>query len=131
VLVSATIADGPPNRVIEEAIAGELELVLQELVLEELDRVLTDKLGFDRRRRLEAQHRARGAAIAIRPAPSTVAPVTGDAADDTILAVAVEAAAVALVTGDRRHLLPLEEHRGVRLLTPQALLSELRAPGRS
>lgn len=130
-LVSATIADGPPNRVIEEAIAGELELVLPELVLEELDRVLADKLGFDRRRRLDAQQRARRAAVAIRPAPSTVVRVTGEAADDAILAVAVEAGAVALVTGDRRHLLPLEAHRGVRLLAPQALLAELRARGRS
>jgi hypothetical protein len=32
-----------------------------------------------------------------------------------------------LVTGDRRHLLPLGEHHGVRALTPQAALADLRA----
>lgn len=120
------IADGPPNRVVEEAFAGRVELLLPELVLEELDRVLTDKLGFDPRRRLEARERAIRAAVAVRPTPSAVARVTGDPADDAILAFAVATAASVLVTGDRRHLLPLEEHRGVRLLTPQGFLAELR-----
>jgi predicted nucleic acid-binding protein len=31
-----------------------------------------------------------------------------------------------LVTGDRRHLLPLGEYCGVGILTPQAFLAELR-----
>ena len=30
-----------------------------------------------------------------------------------------------VVSGDRRHLLPIREHRGIRILTPQALLAEL------
>lgn len=53
--------------------------------------------------------------------------VTGDRADDTSLACAVSARVDVLVTGDHRHLLPLGEHEGVRLMTPQALLAELRA----
>lgn len=32
-----------------------------------------------------------------------------------------------LVSGDRRHLLPVVEHHGVRILTPQTLLAELRS----
>jgi predicted nucleic acid-binding protein len=32
-----------------------------------------------------------------------------------------------LVTGDRKHLLPLGEYERVRILTPQAVLAELRA----
>jgi len=50
VLVSALIADGPPSRLLEEAIDGRIELVLPELVLDELLRVLTVKLGFDEER---------------------------------------------------------------------------------
>lgn len=60
------------------------------------------------------------------PAAERVDEVSGDPADDAILASAVEAAADVLVTGDRKHLLPLGEHGGVRIMTPQALLSELR-----
>jgi predicted nucleic acid-binding protein len=52
--------------------------------------------------------------------------VTGDPGDDLILACAVQAGVDAVVSGDRRHLLPVGEHRGVRIVTPQALLAELR-----
>ena len=126
VLVSALIADGPPSRLLEEAIDGRLELLVPELVLAELERVLTDKLGFE----AQQVHAARAllAQVAIEePAPTQfVEAITGDPVDDAILACAVEARADVLATGDRKHLLPVGEHRGVRLMTPQALLAELR-----
>jgi hypothetical protein len=36
-----------------------------------------------------------------------------------------------LVSGDRPHLLPVGEHRGIRIITPQALLAELAGGGSS
>lgn len=57
-----------------------------------------------------------------------VEPVTSDPDDNLILACAVQTDVEVLVSGDRRHLLPLGKHRGVRVLTPQGLLAELRAP---
>jgi predicted nucleic acid-binding protein len=58
-----------------------------------------------------------------------VEPATGDPDDDLILARAVQADVEVLVLGDRKHLLPLGTHRGVRVLTPQGLLAELRPLG--
>ena len=52
--------------------------------------------------------------------------MTGDPDDDLILACAIEAGVDAVVSGDRRHLLPVKEHQGVRVIAPQALLAELR-----
>jgi len=127
VLVSALIADGPPSRLLEEAIDGHIELLVPELVLDELERALTAKLGF----REERVHAARELVTQLateRPAPpQRAARITGDPADDAILACAVEAGADVLATGDRKHLLPIGEHRGVRVLTPQAVLAELLA----
>jgi predicted nucleic acid-binding protein len=57
--------------------------------------------------------------------PEQVPAVGGDPDDDLILAAAVEAGAEILVSGDTRHLLPLEEHRGMRIIRPQAFLAEL------
>jgi predicted nucleic acid-binding protein len=119
------IADGPPSRVIEEAVAGRVELVLVDLVLDELARVLATKLGFDpdRVRDVEAFLLERASK---RLAASTDAPaLSGDPADDAILAAASSAQVDAIVTGDKRHLLPLGEHAGVRLLAPQALLATI------
>lgn len=121
------IADGPPSRLLEEAIDGRIELVVPELVLAELERVLTKKLGFSAEQVVAVRALLRQVATD-EPAPAAaVAALTGDPADDAILACAVEAGVDVLATGDRKHLLPIGAHRGVRLLTPQALLAELRA----
>ncbi|MHB8468888.1 MAG: putative toxin-antitoxin system toxin component, PIN family [Gaiellaceae bacterium] len=127
VLVSALIANGPPSRVLEEAVDGRIELLLPVLVLDELDRVLADKLGFARDRVRDARRLLERIASSQPGRPEQVASVTGDRSDDAILACAIEAGANILVTGDKKHLLPLGEHRGVRLLAPQTLLAELRA----
>jgi len=127
VLVSALIADGPPSRVIEEALDGRIEVVLPGLVLDELERVLTERVGFDRDRARAARDLLAGVATSCPGPPGPAEAITGDAADDEILASALEARVDALVTGDRRHLLPLGERHGARILTPQAALAELRA----
>ncbi len=126
-LVSALIADGPPSRLLEEAIDGGIELVLPTLVLDELRRVLTGKLGFEEEHARAAHELLAGMAASQPGPPSSAETITGDTADDKILACAVEAGADVLATGDRTHLLPLGEHHGVRILTPQATLAELRA----
>jgi putative PIN family toxin of toxin-antitoxin system len=127
VLVSALIADGPPSRVLEEVADSRIDLVLPEFVLAELERVLTDKLGFELERVRAARGLLERLAVTLPQQPAQVEAVTGDPDDDVILACAVESQAGVLATGDRKHLLPLREHRGLRLLTPQALLAELRA----
>jgi len=127
VLVSAFVAAGPPSRIVEEAIDGRLELVLPEPVIDELRRILTVNLGFDPQRWREVETFLRDLAVETVTARGVGAEnVSGDPADDLILACAVAAGVQVLVSGDRKHLLPLGEHRGVRILTPQALLAELR-----
>jgi predicted nucleic acid-binding protein len=115
--------------VLEEAIDRRIELVLPDFVLDELERVLTTKLGFDNDRASDTR-RLLERLTSTRPGqPKQVDAVTGDPDDDIVLACAIESQTDVLVTGDRKHLLPLQAHRAVRLLTPQALLAELRAIG--
>lgn len=125
-LVSAFIAAGPPSRIVEEAIDGHLELVLLQPVMDELRRILTEKLGFDSGRWGEVETLLADLAVESVPALAEPAePVTGDPDDDLILASAVKASVEVLVSGDRKHLLPVATHRGVRIVTPQALLAEM------
>lgn len=126
VLVSAFIAGGPPSRVIEAAIDGRLELVLADPVLGELERVLTVKFGFEPERVRELRTLLIDLASERVDAPAQAPEaITGDPDDDVILACAVAAGVQLVVSGDRRHLLPVGEHRGIRIVTPQALLAEL------
>jgi len=77
---------------LEEAIGGRIELSLPELVLDELERVLTEKLGFsEERSRAARELLAQVATNWPGPAQSRES-ITGDATDDVILACAVEAA---------------------------------------
>lgn len=112
---------------IEEAIDARLELVLARPVMVELERILTGKLGFEPGRWRGVEELLLELATELITAPEDPPEsVSGDPDDDLILACAVGAGVDVLVSGDRRHLLPLSEHRGVRVITPQALLAELR-----
>jgi uncharacterized protein len=101
--------------------------VLFDPVVGELERVLTEKLDFDPQRWSEAEALLGELVVETVKAPAgPPEPVTGDPADDFILACAIEAEVEVLASGDRKHLLPVGERGGVRILTPQALLVELR-----
>jgi predicted nucleic acid-binding protein len=103
-----------------------VELVLPQPVLEELERALTEKLGFDRTRWLQVEDLLKGLAVSVHAPAEPPEAVTGDPDDDLILSCAVHTQVDAVVSGDRRHLLPVGEHNGLRIITPQALLAELR-----
>jgi uncharacterized protein len=127
VLVSAFIAAGPPSRLLEEAVYARLELVLFEPVIIELERVLTEKLGFEPQRWSEVEALLGELATELVAAPAeTPEAVTGDPDDDLILACVIAAEVEILISGDRKHLLPVGERGGVRIIAPQALLAELR-----
>ena len=51
--------------------------------------------------------------------------VPGDADDDHVIAAAVAARAAWIVTGDRKHLLPLGSHSGIAIIEPAEALLRL------
>lgn len=126
VLVSAFIAGGPPSRVIESSIERRIELVLADPVLAEFERVMIVKLGFEPGRVREITALLLDIAVARINAPKDqVEAITGDPDDDVVLACGVSAGVHVIVSGDRRHMLPVREHRGIHIISPQALLAEL------
>ena len=126
VIVSGLNFPGNERLVLDLALRGRFELYLSPFILEEVSRVLVRKFGWAEERSAQALRALRDAATAIEPRrlPEVIA---GDHADNRILECAEAAAADYLVTGDRRHLLPLEEHRGARILNAPLFLSALGA----
>ena len=86
--------------------------------------MLVRKFDWTEERSSQALRALGDAATVIEP-PRLSEVIKGGHADNRILECAVEASAEYLVTGDRRHLLPLEEHRGARILNAPRFLSEL------
>lgn len=126
VLVSATLSDGPPSRVLRSVARGQAELIVPEVVRRELVWVLADKLRFDAERVRATLAKVDALAVE-RQTVADVPQVTGQRVDEEVLACSVAAGVDVLVTGDRQHLIPPREHQGVRSRTPQAFLAELAA----
>lgn len=115
VLVAAFISRGQCHELLEHCVRSH-ELVTSPHVLEELERVLREKLGFPRAMVAEALELVRGGAGEVEPS-DLPEPVSRDPDDDRVLAAAVEGGCDCIVTGDD-DLLTLSSHQGILILTP-------------
>ena len=138
VLVSALIRpQGPPGQILDRllrdgsfelAASHAFELVASHATLEELRR----SLGYPKVRKylalsdreLDVWVESLAAIAVLVEGRASRRFVEADPADDAYIAAAVEGLAEYIVTGDR-HLLDLESHEGVRIVTPRAFLSDL------
>ena len=57
--------------------------------------------------------------------------VVNDADDDHVIAAAVAARAELIVTGDRKHLLPIGTHQGIAIVTAREVVERLEARGKT
>ena len=124
VIVSALNFPGNERLVLELALRGRFEFHLSLFILEEVAGVLTRKFGWDEDRRVQAMRVIENAAVIIDP-PQLSEVIEGGHPDYLVLDCAAAASADYLVTGDRRHLLPLGEHHGTRIVNAPRFLSEL------
>ena len=133
VVVAGLLWNGPPRRLIEWAVEGEkLELFSSPVLLDELAHTLgyakfsTRIQGFATSvGALVAQYAALVSLVVPASVPRVVA---GDADDDHVIAAAVAARAVLIVTGDRKHLLPIGSHQGIAIVTAREVLERVEAP---
>ena len=134
VVVAGLLWHGPPRRLIEWAIDGEvIELFSSRVLLDEL----TQTLGYAKfTPRLEAFGTSAPMLVAHYTAlvsvvtPASVPPVVrNDADDDHVIAAAVAARAELIVTGDRAHLLPVGSHQGIAIVTAREVVERLSGLG--
>jgi uncharacterized protein len=113
---------GSPASCVELARKGEIESVLCREIVDEFERKLVSK--FDR-----MPSTARMAAEEIRrfsrmvEIAGVVAIVLNDPSDNVIVECAVAGGATHIVTGDKKHLLPIGEYEGIRIVTPAEFLA--------
>ena len=117
VLLSALGWRGCPYQCLEYARHGSVEGVTCREILAELDGKLRTKFGFSSSQATEA---VVGFLSFLRVVKITgrLKVVIADPDDDKILECAVVGGASHVVTGDRRHLLPLGAYQGISIVTP-------------
>ncbi len=124
VIVSGLNFPGNERHVLELALRGRFEFYLSPFILEEVSGVLTRKFGWSEERSSQAVRTLQAAATVIEPQRRPPV-IHSSQADNRVLECAVEVSADYLVTGNRRHLLPLQEHSAVRILNAPLFLSAL------
>jgi putative PIN family toxin of toxin-antitoxin system len=124
VIVSGMNFPGNERMVLELALRGRFQLFLSWFIQGEVSGVLTRKFGWDQERAIRAISSLQNAATIFEP-PRLAEVIADGHADNRVLECLVAASADHLVTGDRRHLLPLGEHQGASIVNAPRFLSML------
>ena len=124
VIVSALNFPGNERMVLELALRGRFELCLSRFILEEVAGVLTRKFDWDEERTAQVLQGIENAAAVIDP-PRLPELIEGGHPDNRVLECALAASADYFITSDRRHLLPIGEHRGTMMVNAPRFLSVL------
>ena len=99
IYISALNFGGQPLRMVDMAIAGEIEVAISQPLLAEVVRVLRDKFGWAHNEVEDAQALIRSITMSVVPT-QTLDVVKADPDDNRVLECAVTAASDVIVTGD-------------------------------
>ncbi len=129
VFVSAAIRpEGPPGRILERFVReAAFELVLSPAIVEEVLRALAyPKVRKHFRAGVDPERWFQSLAVLadLVPGDTELHGVSDDPDDDKYIGAAVEGRAAVVVTGDP-DLLDVEEHAGIRVVTPRQFLDLL------
>ena len=122
ILVSAFSNGGTPARVLQSTLILPFQLCLSSFILEELKRVLIIKLEHSSSLVDNFILELQETCIIIDPA-ETLKLIKNKVSDNRILEVALAAEALFLVTGDRKHILPLRRIGNTQIVTPKEFLN--------
>ncbi|HQU43612.1 MAG TPA: putative toxin-antitoxin system toxin component, PIN family, partial [Pirellulales bacterium] len=127
ILLSATGWKGVPYKCVELARAGSVEGVTCRELLDELADKLQVKLLFTPEQSVETLTDLLGF-LRVVPITGQMKAVAADPDDDKVLECAVLAGATHVVTGDRRHLLPMGVFQGIYIVTAAEYLASAANP---
>lgn len=128
ILLSALLSlRGAPFRCLALARQGRVESVTCDAILDEFTTRLTTKFAYSPAEALRAAAEVRQFSRIVTIA-HTLQVVAADPKDDQVVECAVVGGATHLVTGDRRHLLPLGTYQGIVIISPAAFVQLVEQP---
>lgn len=129
VLVSATFWTGTSFHILQLVEQGQLILILSKAILEEYDEIvhsdeIIQKPSYQEER-IAAIKKVFELAMIVEP-KQRIAAIKADPDDDKFLEAAVEGKATCIISQDKKHILPIKEFRGIKIVTPEEFLVLLR-----
>ena len=124
ILLSSIGWGGNPYRCLELARQSKIEGLTCPEILNELAEKLTTKLNFSSSQTTDTIADLLGFLRLVR-ITNTLKVITADSDDDKVIECAVVGSATHIITGDRRHLLPLGSYKTIRIVTAADFLTQL------
>ena len=127
ILLSGVGWRGNPYRCLERARAGVVEGVTRKELLDELTEKLQARLNFSDAQTIDTIADLLSFLRVVR-ITNTLKVLSTDPDDDKVLECALVGGATHIVTGDRRHLLPLGNYRGIPIISATNFLTLMSSP---
>ena len=124
IYISAIIFSGPPEICLEAAQAGEIELYTSKTILLELANKLRSKFGYPEEDIEEILVGLVRFVKVVNPKVK-INKIKEDPSDNMVLEAAVEAKGDLIVSGDKKHILPLKEFGGIKIISAAIFLKQL------
>lgn len=124
ILVPALLFGGPPEQVFLAGMRGEIQLLTSLSLLKEFEKVLKEKFKISPPLVKEIVEEVREIAEVVEVF-SHIEAISYPDEDNRVLECAVDGKADFIVTGDTKHILPLKDYRGIKILRPSEFLKHL------
>ncbi|MDD3927017.1 MAG: putative toxin-antitoxin system toxin component, PIN family [bacterium] len=124
IYISAILFGGRPAEIRQLARDGEIELLISEHILAEIADVLKIEFGWSDRQIAAVLDELREISVLITPA-KTLSIIKECVEDNRILECAVEGSAEYIVSGDKRHILPLGRYKDITILSASEFINTI------
>jgi len=124
VFVSGLTFKGKPREVLDLIWRGDIETCISSFIFKELEETLKKDFSWDRDQIKHTIEKIKAKTILIQP-KNKVSVIKENDDDNRILEYAIEGKVQYLISGDRKHLLPLKEYQGTKILSPSEFLKLL------
>lgn len=117
VLISALLFGGLSEQIFLAGLRGEIQLITSLPLIRELERILKRKFKFDVHLVNDILDEVKDI-MEIVETSSRINVISHPEEDNRVLECAVDGRAEIIVTGDTKHILPLREYHGIKILSP-------------
>ena len=124
VFISNLHFGGAINELFEAIKEKKITVCVSKEIVDEVVQKLASKFKWNKKELLEAEELVSTAGEFITIL-SPVSVIKSDPSDNKILACAQQAQADYIITGDKKHLLPLKKFQGIPILSPRDFLSQI------
>ena len=125
IYISSILFGGKPEQIIRLAVAEKITMIISHDILAEIAFVLRSKFDWSNRQIDQVDQMLKEISVLVTPSQRFKV-IEDDDADNRILECALEGKADFIVSGDKRHLLPLKEYQGIRIVDIASLLMKMK-----